>query len=144
MTRAIVFFAACLIPVAAQAPTNPLAAVHSVFVQGNSEVASAIRKELERQAKVFPQHNREVCLSLAVNPKDADAILDIQEQAKLGGIIAGPGVTASGMLTNHEGDMLWSDAKSGDNGMIHSGAGGAAQFLLQSLEKKVCPKWHHL
>lgn len=143
------FVTVALLAAAAAGQTKPnpltgLAAVHSIFVKGNSESATWIRRELVRQAKVFPKHHREICLSLADNPKKADAVLDINEAFKAAGILSDPGVTASGTLTDAAGDLLWSDAKGGSSGFIHSGAGGASQFLLLSLEKRVCPKWHHL
>jgi hypothetical protein len=106
-----------------------LRAVKTIFVDGNNESADKIREHLESWT----------CLVLSNNKSKADAVIDIQEREKPSDIHK---VSTSLTVSTPNGDLIWSRTKTGE-GLVHSGAGEAAEKLLHDLSKDACPGQHY-
>jgi hypothetical protein len=111
-----------------------LQSVRTVFVKGNSETSNALREKMETYS----------CLQPAINEKKADAVMDVDEAARRSDSLFGGHsnkISSSVTITMPNGDVVWSKNKLGDEGLIHSGAGGAAVGILRTLAKEACPGW---
>lgn len=104
--------------------------VHSVFVTGNNEVAVDLRRHL---LKSQTKYGAQACFSVAMSPKQADAVLDVGEQQVATGGQGKWTTVGTATLTRQDGDFVWADSKQGMVGAFHSGAGSASNFLLDSL-----------
>jgi hypothetical protein len=109
---------------------NPaLASVHGVFVKGNNEAASNLRNKMMKEAE-----EGKGCFTVVGREGDADAVLEVNQEMTGHGM-EGNTVVVSGTMTAKDGKLLWSDSKQGASGMVHTGAGNAAQNLLYSLQR---------
>lgn len=104
-------------------PYVPMRAGMRIFVRGNNEVAVNLRR------KLVPSE----CFIIVQNPKQAEAILDVAEDLEASGAQGAWTSYGSAMLTTSSGDLLWADSKQGMPGLLHSGAGSAADSLAESL-----------
>ena len=104
-----------------------LQAVKTVFVDGNSESADKLREKMESWT----------CLKLSSNKSQADAIMSVEEREKPSDLHK---LAASVVITMPNGDQVWTRTKTGE-GVVHSGAGMAAENLLHDLAKDACPGW---
>jgi hypothetical protein len=109
-----------------------VAAVGTIYVDGDSEVSTAVRRKL---IAIAEKEENGACFQVAGNPDKADAVLKIGQNETTGGFWGNGRTTtvATGNLTNKDGDLIWSDSKQGANGLIHTGAGSAAENVLHSL-----------
>ncbi len=111
-----------------------LQSVRTLFVKGNSETSNTLREKMSIYS----------CLQTALSEKKADAVMDVDETARRSDSILGGHsnkVSSSVTITMPNGDVVWSKNKQGTEGLIHSGAGGAAVDLLRNLAKEACPGW---
>jgi hypothetical protein len=109
---------------------NPtLASIHSVFVKGNNEAASNLRNKMMKEAE-----GGKACFAVVGREGDADAVLEVNQEMTGHGM-EGNTVVVSGTMTAKDGTLLWSDSKQGVSGIVHTGAGNAAQNLLFSLQR---------
>lgn len=79
-----------------------LSGIHALFIKGNNQGAEGARKELEKD---MAKHKG--CLSLATNPKDSEATLEIAAESGSAGSLGARDWIASGTLTTQGGDVLW-------------------------------------
>src|SRR5258707_6915264 len=106
-----------------------LQSVRTLFVKGNSETSNTLREKMSIYS----------CLQTALSEKKADAVMDVDETARRSDSILGGHsnkVSSSVTITMPNGDVVWSKNKQGTEGLIHSGAGGAAAVLVPHLAKK--------
>lgn len=131
-----------------KAKVNPaLMEVHKVYIKGNNEATVDLRRDMLKTADKYGDN---ACFAVVGNEKAADAILEVNEHEASGGLnpMIGLGggakmtTVATGTLSDSKGNLLWSDSKQGGAGMIHSGAGSAAQNLLRSLYHQACGSWN--
>ena len=112
--------------------------VRSIFISGNNEATADARRNLLKIQSKSPDH---ACFHISGVRAAADAVLDLNESdtsGGSGGIFGGNGhetTVVSGSLTNKNGDLLWSDAKQGIQGIVHTGAGDAEGNSMRSLFK---------
>jgi len=104
-----------------------LQSVKTVFVDGSSESADKLREKLESWT----------CLKLTNNKTQADAVMSVEEREKPSDLHK---LAASVVITMPNGDQVWTRTKTGE-GVVHSGAGMAAENLLHDLAKDACPGW---
>ena len=104
-----------------------LQSIKTVFVDGNSESADKLREKMESWT----------CLKLTNNKAQADAIMSVEEREKPSDLHK---LAASVVITMPNGDQVWTRTKTGE-GVVHSGAGMAAENLLHDLAKDACPGW---
>jgi hypothetical protein len=104
-----------------------LQAVKTVFVDGNSESADKLREKLESWT----------CLKLTNNKSQAGAVMSVEEREKPSDLHK---LATSVVITMPNGDQVWTRTKAGE-GVVHSGAGMAAENLLHDLAKDACPGW---
>lgn len=113
-------------PSTALAPLLPYVPAHAgmrIFVRGNNEVGVDLRRRLISSE----------CFTVVQNPKQAEAILDVAEDLEASGAQGAWTSYGSATLTASNGDLLWADSKQGTPGILHSGAGSAAESLAWSL-----------
>jgi hypothetical protein len=106
--------------------------IHKVFIKGNNEAATAARnREIPKDTDM-----RIACFGLVANEALADATLEISQDTAPNGR-----VTASGTLTDHAGNLVWSESKQ-SFGISHltgeSEARDASQSLMYVFEDEMC------
>jgi hypothetical protein len=112
-------------------PNPNLANIHKVFIKGNNEAANRARKRM-----LIPRDRvtRVPCFGLVGNEVVADGTLEISQDTAPDGT-----VTVSGNLTDHQGNLLWSDSKpSLIRNDIITMAGQATDSLVYGLEDEMC------
>jgi hypothetical protein len=111
---------AVILTAAVGSGTEKLGNIRKVFVAGNNEAASAVRKNLESYS----------CFVLAEKKEEADAVLQFDEQPRL----AGPVVSL--LVVNKDGETIWSASQEGnpETGGVHAG-----ERLLERFQKAANP-----
>lgn len=107
--------------------------IRTVFIKGNNEAAVKARQNLSAWT----------CFRLANNPGQADATLDFsQQQSVSGAILSGNRERSivSAELTAKDGDVLWSRSTTEYAGIINTGAGSAARYVLDHLQADAFPQ----
>jgi len=114
--------------------TEKLRSIRLVFVDGNNQAASHIRKELKKE-------KQKGCLREALKAEDADAVLEIDSDSEAE---SGPfGVRqwiVSGKLHSKSGEVLWSESERLEDTPFNRGGKTAAKELLGHLQEQVCVK----
>ena len=114
--------------------TEKLRSIRLVFVDGNNQAASHIRKELKKE-------KQKGCLREALKAEDADAVLEIDSDSEAeSGPFAVRQWIVSGKLNSKSGEVLWSDSARLEDAPLNSGGKTAAKLLLDQLQKHVCEK----
>jgi hypothetical protein len=110
-----------------KAKTEGLCEIKNVFVIGNSESASILRREIENRT----------WMTLVNSEEKADAIFEVSESRSTKRFpIATEQTTISGSITKRgTKELLWSDSASFGEGVINSGAGSAVKILLGNLRR---------
>lgn len=111
--------------------------VHRVYVIGNNEASSLVRRKITETADKF---GTEACFSLMRKPQFADGTLTVEQQETSGGVnaltsILGSGSTTvvSAELSAKDGSVLWQESKQGMPGITSTGAAGGANRVLEAL-----------
>ena len=107
--------------------------VRTIFIKGNNEAAVKARQNLANWT----------CFRLANNPSRADATLDFSQQQSVSGAIFSANQErsiVSAELTAKDGDVLWSGSATEDAGLINTGAGSAARYVLYQLQFETFPQ----
>jgi hypothetical protein len=117
-----------------------LSGIHALFIKGNNQAAEGARKELEKD-----ETKRKGCLTLATNPKDSDATLEIagDSSSSEGGSFGSLGARnwiASGTLTTQGGDVLWQQSERFSDAPFQSGGKTAGKLLYLRLRHTACGK----
>jgi hypothetical protein len=99
--------------------------IKTIFVEGNNESATKIRKHLESST----------CFQMVNNKSKADAVMSVSEENKPDEGMHW--VVTSITLTTPDGDQIWTQSKGG-GGFINSGSGMADDKLLKDLRKDAC------
>jgi hypothetical protein len=126
-------------------PNPNFANIHKVFIKGNSEAATVARNRNilslgpggweETAASV----RRFTCFGLVRNEGSADATLEISQDTAPDGM-----VTVSGTITDHAGNLLWSDSKhdlrppSPSIPLPPGGVERVVNFLISGLKDGMC------
>lgn len=114
--------------------TEKLRSIRLVFVDGNSQAASHIRKELKKE-------KQRGCLREAFKAEDADAVLEIDSDSEVGsGPFGERQWIISGKLHSKSGEVLWSNNERLEDTPFNSGGKTAARVLLGNLQEQVCGK----
>jgi hypothetical protein len=114
--------------------TEKLRSIRLVFVDGNNQAASHIRKELKKE-------KQRGCLREALKAEDADAVLEIDSHSEVeSGPFAERHWIVSGKLHSKNGEVLWSDSERLEDEPFNSGGKTAAKVLLGHLQEQVCVK----
>ena len=112
-----------------------LSGLDVLYVEGNSEAAASVRRELlKRQSK----YEKQACFHLSNKVSTALGLLKVEEHEttrSLLGVGQGDQVTVVTATLEDADSLLWSDAKQGAPGLIHTGAGDAVLHILHSLWK---------
>ena len=101
--------------------------VRIVFIKGNNEAAIRARQNLSKWT----------CFRFANSPGHADAVLDFSQQQSVSGALISANrerSIVSAELTAKDGDVLWSGSATQDAGIINTGAGSAAIYVLRQLQ----------
>jgi len=107
--------------------------VRTIFIKGNNEAAVGARQNLSRWT----------CFRLVNSPSLADATLEFSQQQSVSGAIFSANrerSIVSAELTAKSGDVRWSGSATQDAGLINTGAGGAASYVLRQLEAAAFPQ----
>lgn len=107
--------------------------VRIVFIKGNNEAAIRARQNLSKWT----------CFRLANSPGHADAVLDFSQQQSVSGALISANrerSIVSAELTAKDGDVLWSGSATEDAGIINTGAGSAAIYVLRQLQAAAFPQ----
>ena len=108
--------------------------IRLVFVNGNNQAASHIRKELKKE-------KQKGCLREALKAEDADAVLEIDSDSEAeSGPFAVRQWIVSGKLHSKSGEVLWSESERLEDAPLSSGGKTAAKVLLGHLQEQVCDK----
>ncbi|HEU0048895.1 MAG: hypothetical protein DMG81_10370 [Acidobacteria bacterium] len=114
--------------------TEKLRSIRLVFVDGNNQAASHIRKELKKE-------KQRSCLREALKAEDADAVLEIDSHSEVeSGPFAERHWIVSGKLHSKNGEVLWNDSERLEDEPFNSGEKTAAKVLLGHLQEQVCVK----
>ena len=131
MKRVLLVVLALSLSLSAKDPR--LQEVTTIFVQGNSEAATHVRKLLVKRSG-----KGKTCLRLMGKAEAADAVLEIaQDETGGDGLMNRRRDVVSGVLTLADGDLVWSKTRrfqGGAFGMI-KGSKNAAKLLVGDLEK---------
>jgi hypothetical protein len=107
--------------------------VRIIFIKGNNEAAVRARQNLSKWT----------CFRLANSPGHADAVLDFSQQQSVSGALISANrerSIVSAELTAKDGDVLWSGSATQDAGIINTGAGSAATYVLRQLQAAAFPQ----
>lgn len=114
--------------------TEKLRSIRLVFVDGNNQAASHIRKELKKE-------KQKGCLTEASKAEDADAVLEIDSHSEVeSGPFAERHWIVSGKLHSKSGEVLWSESERLEDEPFNSGGKIAAKELLGQLQEQICVK----
>ena len=114
--------------------TEKLRSIRLVFVEGNNQAASLIRKELKKE-------KQKGCLREALKAEYADAVLEIDSDSEAeSGPFAVRQWIVSGKLHSKSGEVLWSESERLEDEPLSSGGKTAAKVLLGHLQEQVCVK----
>ena len=118
--------------------------IHNLFVKGNNEAATNLRKVLAGHTSKLDNFmsghgSQGGCFTLVGNADAADAVLEVSQERTSGGIESAAGTNdattvVSGTLTDKQGNLVWSESKQGLSGLVHTGAGDAPRKLAEALE----------
>ena len=112
--------------------TEKLRSIRVVFVDGNNQAASHIRKELKKE-------KQRGCLREALKAEDADAVLEIDSHSEAeSGPFAERHWIVSGRLHSKSGEVLWSESERLEDEPFNNGGKTAAKVLLGQLQEHVC------
>jgi hypothetical protein len=143
----VAFLLSCLFAQAREKkdPNPNLANIHKVFIKGNSEAATVARnrnilplgpggwEEIPASVRRF------TCFGLVRNEGSSDATLEISQDTAPDGM-----VTVSGTITDHAGNLLWSDSKhdlrppSPSIPLPPGGVERVVNFLMSGLKDEIC------
>lgn len=117
--------------------TDPrLKDVHSIFIAGNNQAAEKAREEMRKDAD-----RGKSCLSIASNPKDADAVFDLGTDTALNSaLLRTRDWIVSGTLTLKSGDLIWSHSERFSDAPFTSGGKTAGKLLYLVLRHEACGK----
>lgn len=107
--------------------------VRIIFIKGNNEAAVRARQNLSKWT----------CFRLANSPGRADAVLDFSQQQSVSGALLSANrerSIVSAELTAKDGDVFWSGSATQDAGIINTGAGSAAIYVLRQLQAAAFPQ----
>jgi hypothetical protein len=112
-----------------------LSGIHALFIKGNNQAAEGARKELEKD-----EMKHKGCFTLATNPKDSDASLEIAAESSAAGSLGVRDWIASGSLTTTSGDVLWQESERFSDAPFQSGGKTAGKLLYLRLRHTACGK----
>lgn len=151
MKNQIILLVACLslaVPAVArkhQKEDPAVAAIHKLYVKGNNEAASNMRKILMgrtgKMNNLMSGHGDQGgCFQIVGNESVADGTLEVAEERTSGGLEGFFGTNnastvVSATLSDKQGNLVWSDSKQGLSGIIHTGSGDGARNLAFALER---------
>jgi len=107
--------------------------VRTIFVKGNNEAAVKARENLSKWT----------CFRLANDAGQADATLEFSQQQSVSGAVLSANrerSIVSADLTTKDGDVVWSASATQDAGLINTGAGSAARYVLNHLQADAFPE----
>jgi hypothetical protein len=107
--------------------TEGVCEIHNIFVVGNSESATIVRREIDNRT----------WMTLVNSEEKADAIFEVSESRSTKRFpIATEQTTISGSITKRGNkELLWNDTASWGEGVVNSGAGSAVKILLGNLKR---------
>ena len=110
--------------------------VRSIFVAGNNQAAEKAREEMRNDAD-----RGKSCFSLATNPKDADAVLELgTDTARDSELLGTRAWIVSGTLTLKSGDLIWSHSERFSDAPFMSGGKTAGKLVYLDLRHEACAK----
>ena len=113
-------------------PTEKLRSIRLVFVEGNNQAASHVRKELKKE-------KQRGCLRETLKAEDADAVLEIHSDSEAeSGPFAVRQWIVLGKLHSKSGEVLWSESERLEDEPLNRGGKTAAMMLLGLLLEQVC------
>jgi hypothetical protein len=122
-----------------------VAVIHKLYVKGNNEAASNMRKILGgktgRLDNLMSGHgNQGGCFQLVGNETAADGVLEVAEERTSGGVEKlfgsnNASTVVSATLSDRQGNLVWSDSKQGMSGLVHTGSGDGARNLAFALQR---------
>lgn len=103
-----------------------LCAIKKIAIEGNSESAVNVRKQLEKRT----------WLALSDSSASADAVLKVNEsRSEKNFPIRTERTTVSAEMVKSDGSVVWSGSSWFDEGVFNSGSGSAVKILLSNLQK---------